>query len=188
MRLGIKCAAVKRGKEVECNGIDLDVGRVIQSADEGYKYLAILEKGEMCQQKMKENVKKEYLKHVKPIPKSKLDTRNTFQVINTWTVPAIHYGTSIIEWVKEELEYTDRKAKTLIIMYRGLHTRSNVQRLYIPRSEGRRGLISVKDCVDENQFCKQQVRTSAEGLTRYLKLLKSYKICWKTIREKQKWC
>ena len=33
-------------------------------------------------------------------------------------------------------------------MRRGLHPRSSVDRLYIPRAEGGRGLLSVKDCVE----------------------------------------
>ena len=33
-------------------------------------------------------------------------------------------------------------------MHRGLHPRSSVDRLYIPRVQGGRGLLSVKDCVE----------------------------------------
>ena len=76
-----KCAAlaVKR-KEVECDGIVLDEGRVIQSVDnKGCNKLGLLEKREVCQQKMKGNVKQKYAKLVKSITKFKLDARNAFQ-------------------------------------------------------------------------------------------------------------
>ena len=33
-------------------------------------------------------------------------------------------------------------------MHRGLHPRSSVDRLYIPRAQVGRGLLSVKDCVE----------------------------------------
>ena len=33
-------------------------------------------------------------------------------------------------------------------MYGALHPKSDVDRLYIPRNEGGRGLISIEDCVD----------------------------------------
>ena len=33
-------------------------------------------------------------------------------------------------------------------MYGALHPKSNVERLYIPRKEGGRGLISIEDCVE----------------------------------------
>ena len=39
--------AMKRGKEVECNGIELENGEEISQIGEGCKYLGILEKGDM---------------------------------------------------------------------------------------------------------------------------------------------
>ena len=33
-------------------------------------------------------------------------------------------------------------------MHRGLHPRSAVDRLYLPRAQGGRGLVSVKDCIE----------------------------------------
>ena len=33
-------------------------------------------------------------------------------------------------------------------MYRGLHPRSSADRLYTPRTQGGRGLLIVKDCVE----------------------------------------
>ena len=36
----------------------------------------------------------------------------------------------------------------LFTIYRALHPKSDVDRLYIPRKEGRRGFISIVDCVE----------------------------------------
>ena len=33
-------------------------------------------------------------------------------------------------------------------MHRGLHPRSSVDRLFLPRAQGGRGLVSVKDCIE----------------------------------------
>ena len=33
-------------------------------------------------------------------------------------------------------------------MYRVLHPNSDIDRLYIPKKEGWRGLISIEDCID----------------------------------------
>ena len=52
-----KCVVLplKRGKEVKCNGIELENGEEIgQIGEEVYKYLGILEKGDICQVEMKE--------------------------------------------------------------------------------------------------------------------------------------
>ena len=45
----------------------------------------------------------------------------------------------------------DRKTRKLITIYVGLHPRSCVDRLYIPRMDGGRGLVSVEDCVEEEK-------------------------------------
>ena len=36
-------------------------------------------------------------------------------------------------------------------MYGGLHLRSNVERFYLPRSEGGTGLVSIEDCVNDKK-------------------------------------
>ena len=45
----------------------------------------------------------------------------------------------------------DRKSRKIIMMYGGLHPRSNVERLYPPRSEGGRGFVSTEDCVNDKR-------------------------------------
>ena len=41
--------SMKRGNEVECNGIELEDGEEIcQIGEERYKYLGVLEKGDIC--------------------------------------------------------------------------------------------------------------------------------------------
>ena len=44
-----------------------------------------------------------------------------------------------------------RKTRKLMTIYGGLHPRSCVDRLYIPRSDGGKGLLSVEDCVEEEK-------------------------------------
>ena len=87
MKFGIdKCSvlAMNRGKEVECNGIELENGKEIgQTGEEGYKYLGILEKRYICQEEMKENIRKEYLKRLIATLKSKLNAKHVFQATST---------------------------------------------------------------------------------------------------------
>ena len=42
----------------------------------------------------------------------------------------------------------DRKTRKLLTIHGALHPRSNVSRLYLPRREGGRGLISVEDAIN----------------------------------------
>ena len=43
---------------------------------------------------------------------------------------------------------TDRKTRKLFTIYGTLHPKSDVHRLYIPRKEGGRSLISIEDYVE----------------------------------------
>ena len=66
-------------------------------------------------------------------------------------VPTVRYSADIIEWTKEEVKEMDRKTRKIITMYGGLHPRSNVERLYLPWSEGGRALVSIEDCVNDER-------------------------------------
>ena len=128
MQFGLdKCTVLKinRGKQVHCEGFDLGDGVVIEEADEeGYKYLGILERDDICQEKMKEKVQKEYHKRVRTVLKSKLNGGNTINAINMWAVATVRYGAGITNWNKGELDKIDWQTRKLLNMHGGLHPRS----------------------------------------------------------------
>ena len=125
-------------------------GKLIKSLQEGqnYKYLGILEADKLLEEKMKLNVLKEYIRWLSKVLKSKLNGRNLVRGANTWTVSLIRYSAAFVSWRKSELQAIDRKTRTLFDMYGALHPKSDVDRLYIPRKKGGRGLISIEDCVE----------------------------------------
>ena len=53
-----------------------------------------------------------------------------------------------MSWRKSELQAIDRRNRKLFTIYGALHPKSDVERLYIPRKEGGRSLISTEDCVE----------------------------------------
>ena len=57
----------------------------------------------------------------------------------------LRYSAAFISWRKSELQAIDRKARKLFTIYGGLHLKFDVGRLYIPRKDGGRGLISIED-------------------------------------------
>ena len=102
-----KCAVLKmkRRKKVHYEGIDLGDGIVIEEADEErYKFLGILERNDIFQEKMKEKVQKEYYKRVRAVLKSKLNVGNIINAINIWAVATVRYKAGIINWNKGELD------------------------------------------------------------------------------------
>ena len=58
------------------------------------------------------------------------------------------HSAAFVSWRKSELQAMDRKTRKLFTIYGALHPRSDVDRLYIRRKEGGRGLISIEDCVE----------------------------------------
>lgn len=53
---------------------------------------------------------------------------------------------------ESELKNVDRvKSRKTMTMYGALHPKSDVDRLYIKRKEGERGLMSVEHCVREEE-------------------------------------
>ena len=78
MEFGInKCAVLimKRGKLCTCKGIVLSNKQVIKGLeDDGYKYLGILEANDVKHSDMKEALSKEYLRRIRKILKSKLNS------------------------------------------------------------------------------------------------------------------
>ena len=74
---------MKRGKQIHCEGNDLGDGVVIEEdGEERYKYLGILERDDICQEKMKEKVQKEYYKRVRVKLKFTLNSGNVINTIN----------------------------------------------------------------------------------------------------------
>ena len=158
MEFGLKkCGVVgmKRGKLAKCTGIVIPDGGTIKTVEkDGYKYLGILELDGILHNDMKSKLKGEYLRRLRKTLKSKLSAKNVVMAINTWAVPVMRYGAGIINWTKCELQGIDRKTRKLLTIYKMLHPRGDVDRLYLPRESGGRGLIGVEDCVrtEENSL------------------------------------
>ena len=137
MEYGIeKCAlvSIQSGKLTRTEGIQLQDGNNIKDIDETgtyCKYLGIIEGEEIKHQEMKEKIKKEYIKRLKVILKSKLNSGNTVKARNTRAVPVIRYSAGIVDWKSLELRHMDRKTRKVLHMYQALHPRSNVDRLYL---------------------------------------------------------
>ena len=59
----------------------------------------------------------------------------------------------IIGWAEMELKNLDRKTRKLMTLHCMFHKKGDVDRLYLKRAEGGRGLISVEDCVLIEKNC-----------------------------------
>ena len=93
---------------------------------------------------MKEKIRKEYYRRVRSIMKTELNSRNRIQAINSLAVPVVQYSFNIINWNLSDLQRMDTKTRKLMRANRTHHPKADVDRVYLPRKEGGRGLIQLE--------------------------------------------
>ena len=138
-------------------------GNTIKCIEEGsgYKYLGIVEVDGIKLEEITDQISKEYVGRLR-IVKSKRNGGNIISAINSRAVSIIRYGAGIIGWTKADLQALDRKTRKMLTMYGAHHPKADVDRLYLKRGEGGRGLLGVKDCVRIE--IDRYMRTSREEL------------------------
>ncbi len=152
MEFGIsKCAVLimKKGKISHSEGVRLPNQDEIKSLGEedSYKYLGVLESDDIKNEEMKKNIRAEYFRRIRKILNSKLNGGNIITAINSRAVAVVRYSAGIVKWTKEEMRKMDTKTRKLMTINRALHPQADVDRLYVKRSRGGRGLIGVEDCI-----------------------------------------
>jgi hypothetical protein len=149
MEFGLeKCAKItlKRGKLISSQNLVIDNNREIQELEQGktYRYLGIEESEGIQHQQMKDKLKQEYNRRVRTVLKSELNARNKITTIGALAVPILRYSFGIINWRLEEIKQIDRKTRKMPTMYKMHHPKADIDRLYIKRKEGGRGLVQAE--------------------------------------------
>ncbi|XP_031556859.1 uncharacterized protein LOC116293560 [Actinia tenebrosa] len=144
-----KCAKAtfKRGKLVKSTNIRLDTNTAIKDLDQErfYKYLGVTERDGIEHSTMKEQIRKDYYRRVRLVLNSELNAANIITAINTLAVPLVSYSFSIIHCTLTELKKLDRKTRKFLAMNKMHHPKADVDRIYLPRKEGGRGLIQIEN-------------------------------------------
>ena len=76
--------------------------------------------------------------------KSDLYSANKLEAINTLAVPVVTYSFHVINCTLQELAELDTKTRKFLTMYKMYHPKSDVDRLFLPRAEGGRGLTQLE--------------------------------------------
>ena len=76
-----------------------------------------------------------------------------FRAINTWAVPVLRYGAGIINLRKDELKNINIKTRKILrLRYNGAHhPQGAVDRLYVSREKGGRGLQSIEEVITREE-------------------------------------
>ena len=144
-----KCAFIniEKGKQklighpIQINGVKIQE----LAKEKTYKYLGLDESTSYDTELNKEKISKEYIRRIRKIWSSQLNGFNKIQATNSFAVPMITYSFGIVNWTKENLKQLNIKTRKIMNMNRSLNRRSDVDRLYVPRKYGGRGLRNLED-------------------------------------------
>ena len=117
------------------------------------------------QVQMKDTIQKEYIRKTRKLLETKLSSRNLIKGINTSAVPQVRYSGLFLKRTREELKQMEQRTRKLMTMHKALHPRDDVDRLYVSRKEGGRGLASIEDTVDASiQRLEDYIEKHERGL------------------------
>ena len=144
-----KCAYmyIERGKRKSL-GKKIDINRTeISELEEGdmYKYLGVDEGICFGGPLNKEKIRKAFLRRTRKIWESELHSRNKVTACNTFALPVLTMPVGVLDWNEQELKDLDVKTRKYLNMSGSLHSKGDIDHLYVPRSNGGRGLNSVMD-------------------------------------------
>ena len=127
-----------------------------------YCYLGILESAVFHHSDMKDKLSVEYRRRVRKFLRSYLTGGNVIHAINSCAIPILRYSAGIISWTVEELRQLDRGTRKLLSLHGAFYRTSDVDRLYIPRRLGGKGLVSVFHCVKAEEHALGNYIKSAD--------------------------
>ena len=143
-----KCAKAtfKRGKLTETSKLQLNTDKCIRELHQegAYKCLGINEGDGIQHATMKEKVRKEYYHRVRLVLKGDLNAANRFEAINTLAVPIVKHSFNITNCKLSEIKKLDTKTKRPLTIHRMHHAKADVNRMYLPRRIGARGLTQLE--------------------------------------------
>lgn len=149
MEFGLdKCAVAyfNKGELERIENIELEGTQSIKSLEPGnyYKYLGIKEGKGFKNEDIKQEIRREYLRRTRKILESELSSKNKISAIGALATPVIEYSFAIVQWTNEEIRTLDRKTRKLMTIHGMLHPKADVDRLYVTRKNGGRGLRQLE--------------------------------------------
>ena len=93
---------------------------------------------------------------------TELSAKNKIQAAESLAVPVLRNCFGIFNWHQEELQKLDQKTRKLLTIHGQHHPKADVDRLYVPREQGGRGLMQLEaahaveiaklmECVDRKE-------------------------------------
>ena len=143
-----------QGKAIIMNGV------TIKELEEGesYRYLGQNESIGYEGSLNKERVEKEYYRRVRQIWTSELNVSNKVIANNSFALPVLTPTIRILDWSIAEMELVDKKTRRILCITGNFHRNSDVNRLYLKRAKGGRGLKSFEQiCISRFVSLKRHI-------------------------------
>ena len=145
MELGLKKCAVARivgGKVVQGGSLPLATGAAIEEVKYGstYRYLGVHQLFGAKLAKTKQRIVMEYVGRLRKTWGNRLNSKNAVKASNSWAAAVFRYFFGVLKWSKRDLVGMDRKTRKIMRQNKAHHNSASLERLYLPRAEGGRGL------------------------------------------------
>jgi outer membrane protein assembly factor BamA len=143
------CQSHLQGRQTQTTNVDIDNDTVIKDIDQecAYKYLGVNEGDGIQHAILKEKIRKEYYRGMRMVLKNELNAANRFETINTLVIPVVTYSFNTINWKMSAIKRLDTKTRKMLPMEKMHHPKADVDRQYLPRAEGRRGIVQFELCL-----------------------------------------
>ena len=108
---------------------------------------------------------KENPRRTRKLLETKRSSWNLIKGINTWVVPLVWYSGPFLKWTREELKEMDQRTRKVMTVHKALHSRDDVDRLYVSRKEGGRRLATTEDSAAASiQWLEDYIEKNERGL------------------------
>ena len=85
------------------------------------------------------------MRRTRKIWKSELNARNKVTAHNCFAAAMVRPTIGILDWLKQEIRDIDTATRKILAMTGSLNKKSDIDRLYVKRDHGGRGIISIED-------------------------------------------
>ena len=109
-----------------------------------YKYLSVDENIEFVGPIKKDRILKEYTNRVRKIGSSELSDCNKVTTYNCFAVAIITPTLWAVNSTTDDIKQIDIKTRKILIMTGNFHPNSDIDKSYVDRKSGGRGLSSIK--------------------------------------------
>ena len=145
MKLGLSKCAVAHHQRGSIGGQLTDHGQMrVATNTSPYVYLGIEQVIRPTAAAMFERLRKEYKKRLNKIWGSELNGKHKIRATNVWAVSLFRYYFSNLRFTVRQCAELDKLTRRIMRLHKSLHYNASIERLYLPRQEGGRGLMSLR--------------------------------------------